>query len=137
HARGIVHRDFKPGNVLVGADGRVRVTDFGLARLAEASDGEIGPAEPLVPLHSTLTVAGAVLGTPRYMAPEQRAHAPATVHSDQYSFCMALWEALCGRLPPERGPGVPRWLLRALAVGLAAAPGARHPSMAALLDLLE
>src|SRR5262249_34797375 len=149
HARSIVHRDFKPGNVLVDSNGRVRVTDFGLARLDAATEsappapgaaggGRSAPA-PGGPLRAAgagprpgaqpaparragdafeapLTAAGALLGTPRYIAPEQRACRPATARSDQYSFCTSLWEALFGATDaPARG--APRWLVRALEIG--------------------
>ncbi|HEY0993040.1 MAG TPA: serine/threonine-protein kinase, partial [Kofleriaceae bacterium] len=97
HDAGIVHRDFKPENVMVGRDRRVRVTDFGIARLAAADDVELTDSitEPWRPL----TRAGAIVGTPRYMAPEQRRGEPADARSDQFSFCLALWEAVLGTLP--------------------------------------
>src|SRR6185436_19437245 len=90
HAEGLVHRDFKPDNVLVGADGRVKVTDFGLAR-ATPSDKATGEI--------TLTQTGALLGTPAYMAPELFDGASADARSDQYAFCVAAWEALFGQRP--------------------------------------
>ena len=105
---GIVHRDFKPGNVLIGDDGRVCVLDFGLAQPASmllSTDGR-GPsshgatssaAEPEEPL----TEPGLILGTPRYMAPEQHLGLPIDPRADVYAFCVALWEALCGRAPFE------------------------------------
>ncbi len=99
HASGLVHRDFKPDNVLVGNDGRVRVMDFGLARLqldegAEphaVHDHEIDTSSPL---SASLTVAGTLVGTPAYMAPELNTGAPADARSDQFSFGVALYEAL-------------------------------------------
>jgi serine/threonine protein kinase len=94
HAAGIVHRDFKPENVLVGHDGRVRVTDFGLSRP--------GSAVVLPPFASPLiTREGALAGTLAYMAPEQLDGKPADERSDQFSFCVALAEALLGARPFE------------------------------------
>nr|WP_211194156.1 serine/threonine-protein kinase [Pyxidicoccus fallax] len=145
HAAGVVHGDFKPENLLVGRDGRVRVTDFGLARSANPL-GEETPSTP---------VAG---GTPAYMAPEQMdpdAHPDA--RSDQFAFCVALYEALhgerpfaastvrellleirAGRVKPApRGSAVPPWLRRVVTRGLAVSPMDRHASMDALLDALQ
>jgi serine/threonine protein kinase len=88
HAAGLVHRDFKPENVLLGRDGRVRVADFGLAEAAPEPGGKLAalPAEW-----------GLVLGTPAYMAPEQLRGIAVDARSDQFSFCVALFEALYGR----------------------------------------
>ena len=165
HAAGLVHRDFKPHNVLVANDGRVRVTDFGLARafaddarVPITGDPDAGPISlPEVPLNDTITRTGEWVGTPAYMAPEQLEGRPADPRADQFAFCVALFEALHGARPfTARTPGaileairagriatpassrrVPRRLRRALAQGLAADPEARHRSMDALIDVLE
>lgn len=112
HRAGLVHRDFKPDNVLIGDDGRIRVTDFGLAcPLPDVeSAGPSGPApekpETLdVPgsgvedRQGRLTRTGALLGTPGYMAPEVLRGGAADFASDQFSFCVTLHEALFGERP--------------------------------------
>ena len=133
HRAGLIHRDFKPANVIVGDDGRVRVVDFGLARAnrRERSD-DLEATDPDAP--DTAPRAG----TPRYMAPEQRLGRPVDARSDQYSFCVAAHEALLGRLPPAPAPDTAllRRLHRVLARGLAAAPVDRWPDMAALCAAL-
>ena len=80
HRAGLVHRDFKPENVLIDREGRARVADFGLARLDrdEAS-----------PIAASLTQTGAMMGTPGYMAPEQQFGSDVDARADQYSFCVA------------------------------------------------
>jgi tetratricopeptide (TPR) repeat protein len=147
HAAGLVHRDFKPDNVLVDGDGHVLVTDFGLSRstaTAASSDG--------VDADLRVTRTGGVVGTPAYMAPEQ-VDGVGDPSSDQFSFCVALYEALAGTRPfagddlasllanvragHVRGRLSPRWLDRAVRRGLATDPAQRFPSMAALLATLE
>jgi tetratricopeptide (TPR) repeat protein len=159
HAAGVVHGDFKPENVLLGRDGRVRVTDFGLARLATA-DEDTPPSIPgaAFALPSEVETRTTTGGTPAYMAPEQLCDGvPADARSDQFSFCVALYEALHGERPflgrtirelsqalrsgqprpvPRRTP-VPPWLRRVLLRGLALRPSERFPSMEALLDVLR
>jgi serine/threonine-protein kinase len=161
HDAGLVHRDFKPDNVLVGTDGRVRVTDFGLARYAsgDAPSSDRSLAEAPTELATSMTRAGTLVGTPAYMSPEQLTGKPADARSDLFGFCVALFEALHGERPfagsslvelesaIERGDvrrpttprarRVPAWLRRVVESGLAAAPERRPRSMRALLDALD
>ena len=117
HAAGIIHRDFKPPNVMVGRDGSPRVMDFGLAASRTPRDAGQAP----------LTAAGAILGTPHYMSPEQLRGQRADARADQFSFCVALWEALHGALPfPAK-----TWdALRSAVLGGDARPGAPGPPCA-------
>ena len=226
HDAGLVHRDFKPDNVMVSRDGKVRVMDFGLARQTTAADlaqespeaaalaarksggaqavplpepdsdavphavasGKVAvktaPVDleatrvlrptgsnllqpsrptlersPLSPsaLETSLTQTGAMLGTPAYMAPEQFASKVGDARTDQFSFCVALYESLYGERPFEgksfmalmtsvargivkeapAGTRVPTWIRRVIVRGLSSSAEARHPSMTALLDALE
>jgi serine/threonine protein kinase len=99
-----VHRDFKPENVLVGADGRVLVTDFGLATTTAEEDEE-SPTAPIPLIRSEhsfagrLTETGMLQGTPAYMAPEQFLGRATDARTDQFSFCVALFESLYGARP--------------------------------------
>jgi serine/threonine protein kinase len=99
HGAGLVHRDFKPDNVLVGRDGRVVVTDFGIAKIDADEHASPEPRGPRPWLTMTLTRTGSFLGTPAYMSPEQLRGEPADARSDQFSFCVAHWEALFGARP--------------------------------------
>ena len=152
HDAGLVHRDFKPDNVLVGNDGRVRVTDFGLARAVDVTDdaahaaghGEAESQRKRALRAGTLTRTGVRAGTPAYMAPEQRRGHPTDARSDIYSYCLTLREAVTGARP-KGGAGswargtqrAPAWLERILSRGLREAPGERWPGMRQLLDALR
>jgi serine/threonine protein kinase len=163
HSVGLLHRDFKPDNVLVGGDGRVRVTDFGLARslfgIDDSGRGPTAAADLLKaradgsPLLVDLTATGTVLGTPRYMPPEQLLGPNIDARSDQFSFCVALYEALYGTHPLPGGTSVamleegkeaspppdarlPATISRAVMRGLAKERTQRFPTMAALVSEL-
>jgi len=160
HEQMLVHRDFKPGNCIIDAAGRVRVLDFGLAR--DTTHGpvpsELTAASNSSVLSMSITVTGAMLGTIAYMSPEQLQGKSADARSDQFSFCVSLWEALHGQRPfvaetagellaailqqrfaplPRSERRVPRWLRRILRQGLALHPSDRYPSMTELLARLE
>jgi len=142
HAVGIIHRDFKPDNMLVSADGRAKVADFGLAVDPHTTlDG----SETSLRLDDRSTRTGATMGTPAYMAPEQRHGNPADARSDQYAYCVALFEALHGTRPgsavasstPTASAPVPSWIDEVLARGLADDPNRRHADMARLVAALD
>jgi eukaryotic-like serine/threonine-protein kinase len=157
HAAGLVHRDFKQSNVMIGADGRVRVMDFSLARAAVDSQAPSAPFRDESPLASPFTQSGALVGTPAYMAPEQFEGEVADARTDQFNFCVALYEALYGKRPfvgrtvdelaqqvrsgavsaPPAGAGVPRGLRALLLRGLAVAPRDRFATMDALCAELD
>ena len=160
HDAGLVHRDFKPSHVMVSDDGRVLVTDFGLARSVsdlEPADGDVEDARAPAPAEPTVTVthSGVKVGTPQYMAPEQRAAGSVDARADQFSFCVSVWDALYGALPYSDGAAyargetalrspsgpnagrVPNVVARALVRGLSVDPAARHPNMRALLAALS
>src|SRR4029077_8572071 len=200
HEKGLVHRDFKPDNVMVGKDAQVRVMDFGLARqvnepavgtppegataaprapgaLAEAgAPPELDPMTTVVlniPVSGSrqdspqpaggstmfnlqLTRTGAMMGTPAYMAPEQFLGTPTDARTDQFSFCVALYESLYGERPfsgntmfaltsnvvqgnvrdPPASSKVPLWVRKVLLRGLRPQAAERWPSMAELLEAL-
>ena len=143
HARGIVHRDVKPGNVLIGRDGRVKVVDFGIARaIAEAQ----------------MTLPGTTLGSVHYFSPEQARGEPATASSDIYALGIVLYEMLTGARPWEGDsaasvalarlsgpipdpttarPATPPDLALVVSTALAREPGDRYASAAALADALD
>ena len=108
HAEGLIHRDFKPSNVLVGHDGRVRVADFGLARRSvdvTQDDEELDEARSRTSdavVDPRVTQTGQVAGTPAYMAPEQWSGGELDARTDQFSFCVVAWEVLFGVRPFER-----------------------------------
>jgi tetratricopeptide (TPR) repeat protein len=179
HECGVVHRDFKPDNVIVGKDGLVRVLDFGIAAALQPephesirvtidddedslSDGDTaslvadvtsakdsGQSNKL----ARMTRTGSILGTLAYMASEQLIGRRADERTDQFAFCVALWEAITrerpfpGRNPgarlqdikegPAKGDALPRWLRAILIRGLSVDPKRRWPSMAELIAALE
>ncbi len=152
HAAGLVHRDFKPDNALIGGDGRVRVSDFGLVAASVGEPAAFDDPQQEV----TLTRTGALLGTPAYMAPEQFAGADVGPAADQFALCVALFEALYGVRPfaganfteilcaiesgtlrAQTRADVPSPIHGAVVRGLAIQPGYRHPSMRVLADALR
>ncbi|MEX1363742.1 MAG: tetratricopeptide repeat protein [Nannocystaceae bacterium] len=162
HEAGLVHRDLKPHNIMRSDDGVVKVLDFGLARAASDELGETqaesqaSPSASSSVLAASFTQTGSILGTPAYMSPEQF-RGESDARSDQFSFCVALYEALYGRRPfdarsvrDHQEPGarplvppvptdgkVPASIYKAIARGLKTDPEERWPSMEALLEPLQ
>jgi tetratricopeptide (TPR) repeat protein/tRNA A-37 threonylcarbamoyl transferase component Bud32 len=166
HAKGLVHRDFKPDNVMITHEGRVLVMDFGLVheanseveakarvtKMLDSADVLISQSLRVSALSTDLTATGAMMGTPAYMSPEQFIGRPTDARTDQFSFCVALWEALCGERPfegdtfatlcfsvtqarirePPRGK-LPGYLREILERGMRGDPAQRWPSMEPLL----
>jgi eukaryotic-like serine/threonine-protein kinase len=144
HNQRAIHRDIKPHNIMIGTDGRVLLADFGIA-IGPQSNGE------------RLTQAGAFLGTPEYLSPEQVQAEPLTGHSDQYALAVVAFECLTGRVPfkgstPQllmahvytappalstAGQGLPIELDAVLARGLAKDPAARYPDVVAFVEALR
>jgi len=159
HAVGLVHRDVKPDNVMVGRDGRVRVMDFGLAFAAAGGDASDAASDstPLPIASQAQTLAGGLAGTPGYMPPEQLHHLEVDAAGDQFAYCVTLWEAcygtkaflgativelstavLQGRIAtPPADSRVPRWLRDVALRGMATDRAQRFASMTDLLDALD
>jgi hypothetical protein len=161
HEANIVHRDFKPQNVIVGSDGRVAVLDFGLARAVEQGEGT--SHEPLETegatslLDQEMTDAGVVMGTPSYMAPELFDGRGGSALTDQFAFCVTLYEMLHGerpfrsaslgehlhkvregKVPPFRpNRDVPMWLHRVAVRGLSPQPEVRFANMQSLIEAMH
>ncbi|MCB9642473.1 MAG: protein kinase [Myxococcales bacterium] len=158
HEANIIHRDIKPDNILVSRKGDIYLTDFGLARVSQSTHhsisafgGQHGQEQP-----KRLTAVGDILGTPAYMSPEQFRGRGVGKRSDQFSFCVALYEALYGVLPfgghdieemmqaaqdgqllmPQRS-SVPNEIFRVLAKGLHPLPRERYTTMTDLLQALQ
>jgi tetratricopeptide (TPR) repeat protein len=156
HAEGLVHRDFKPQNVMVSKSGVARVMDFGLARRIDERQARPAEGSSSERIDESLTNTGELLGTPLYMAPEQFVWGRVDARTDQFSFCVALYWALCGVhpfggndraelarnaargqvVPPSKRVAAPTRVLKALARGLSPDPDARWPSMDALVSEL-
>jgi tetratricopeptide (TPR) repeat protein len=162
HEVGLVHRDVKPDNILIGNDGRARLTDFGVVKevgdnSAEVSDpsmdGSGPPERKSQPLGPELTRVGMLIGTIGYMAPEQLTGHAADPRTDQFSYCATFYRALYGVNPckkrdpknveawkppdPPDGTKVPPWVRKIVVRGLSADPALRYPSMRALLTDLR
>jgi tRNA A-37 threonylcarbamoyl transferase component Bud32/tetratricopeptide (TPR) repeat protein len=156
HAAGVVHRDFKPDNVLVTTEGVPKVADFGVAQLQTQPTNEATEESSGAQVVS-LTSPAAPIGTPLYRSPEQHRGRSVDESSDQFAFCVALYEALYHALPfagdttkelfrnvaegnlrpPPTDSDVPHWLRAAVVRGLASDASERHASMQQLVDLLS
>ncbi|EDM79479.1 serine/threonine kinase family protein [Plesiocystis pacifica SIR-1] len=161
HRAKMVHRDFKPDNVLIGSQGVVKVADFGVAGAIRTAQRELGSTLDITSVSLATIEAstgGVLIGTPLYMSPEQILREKATPKSDQFAFCVALYEALVGERPypgstlseltdavtlgkrnprPQKLPGVPDSVFDVLDRGLAVYPDDRWPSMRELIDALS
>ncbi|MEM9457633.1 MAG: protein kinase [Myxococcota bacterium] len=151
HQHGIIHRDFKPANVLISDQGQARVADFGLARITD--DLRRSPPDDSAPSLASAELAG----TPQYMAPEQYEGAELSPQTDQFAYCNALYRALFHHAPfdgrtihelsenvkkglvrsPRNRLGAPRALVRAVLRGLALDPRDRHRSMDDLVQQMR
>ncbi|MEM6989210.1 MAG: tetratricopeptide repeat protein [Myxococcota bacterium] len=156
HHLGLVHRDFKPDNVLIGTDGRVRVSDFGLVGRSGDTQDVVSTLRSFDGASGRLTQTGAIMGTPAYMPPEQLAGDRVDARSDQFSFAVSLYEALWGKRPYsgdtlgtifaaiEAGTidetpadDVPTSVREAVFKGLACMPRDRHEDVDAMLHALR
>ncbi len=160
HAAGLVHGDLKPDNIMIESDDRVRVMDFGLARVLDLSMTELELAStpsPPEPKSAYSTQPGEVHGTPPYISPERWLGEAAGPAADQFAWSVMAWELLYGERPfvgatkkalkdkivmgqrsaPPRGLRVPNWLRRVVERGLSTDPSMRWPTMAELLTVLE
>jgi len=143
HQCGLIHRDIKPGNIMISPSGQATLTDFGIARAVQ---------------EARLTATGAIMGTPEYMSPEQAWGEEVDSHTDLYSLAVVAYEMLCGRVPfsgttphavlykqiheppppiRQTRPDLPAGLEMVLAQALAKEPGKRYPTVTAFVDALE
>ncbi|HEX4416852.1 MAG TPA: serine/threonine-protein kinase [Kofleriaceae bacterium] len=158
HAQGVIHRDLKPGNVVIGAFGEVAVIDWGLGKLVDGAPPELATGEPAPLDDAALTGHSAVVGTPAYMAPEQASGASVDRRTDVYALGAMLYHVLTGDVPypgadadatlaqvasgpppaiDAREPRVPRDLAAIVGKAMARAPDQRYPSAAELADDLR
>ncbi len=157
HAAGLVHRDFKPSNVMIDPSGHVRVLDFGIARGLDDIAATVRESDlSLEGMDELLTRTGALVGTPAYLPPEVLRGDKADERSDQFSFCVSMFETTYGKRPfgtgktadlivalldgrpPQKPEGnVPGWVFRVLSRGLRADPKDRYDSMESLLQAIE
>jgi eukaryotic-like serine/threonine-protein kinase len=155
HRAGIVHGDFKPANVLVDTEGRVKVSDFGISRVMRTTEEQATTDRRKSASVRSNAASSYIVGSPAYMAPEQFLGVEADVRTDVYGFCATLFEAVYGQRPhsapsvarltllkgegppprPDR-PDVPTWLYDVAARGMAVAPPERHASIEAVLDAI-